>query len=103
MKRIVKLGGKVIPTALWMQLMTALSGLLLAIAYSRAAQRDEKNGYAFTAALEWRKAAELMSPIPALADRCWTQWERVMHLPRRLAQPIPAPAQMPAGASSLVC
>lgn len=56
--------------------------------YCLAAQRHEKNRSPFAAALEWRKAAELVGSIGPIADRCWTEWERIMHLPRRLAGPI---------------
>lgn len=65
-----------------------LGGPILALRYRRAAQRDEGNGLTFTAAMEWRKAAELSSCITLLANRYWREWERVMHMPRRLAQPI---------------
>lgn len=64
------------------------AGLTHAMKYCRAAQNEEKNGFAFTASVEWQKAAELLSPVPFLADRCWQQWERIMRLPRRLAAPI---------------
>jgi hypothetical protein len=60
----------------------------VAMRYCLAAQRDEKNGLPFTAALEWRKAAELVGTIGPMADRCWIEWERIMHLPRHLADPI---------------
>jgi hypothetical protein len=60
----------------------------VAMRYCLAAQRDEKNGFPLTAALEWRKAAALLGPIGSIADRCWVEWERIMHLPRRLAGPI---------------
>ena len=60
----------------------------VAMRYCLAAQRDEKNGLPFTAALEWRKAAELVGTIGPKADRCWIEWERIMHLPRHLAGPI---------------
>jgi hypothetical protein len=56
--------------------------------YCLAAQRHEKNGSSFAAALEWRKAAELVGSIGPMANRCWIEWERIMHLPRRLAGPI---------------
>jgi hypothetical protein len=75
----------------WRYVMALVSGPMIGIAYCHAAQRDERNGYANTAALEWRRAAELMTLIPPAADRCWLQWERIMHLPRRLAGPIGAP------------
>jgi hypothetical protein len=71
--------------------VAAISSPVLAIAYCHAAQRDEKNGFPFTAAMEWRKAAELLNSIPAAADRCWRHWERLMQLPRRLADPIGGP------------
>jgi hypothetical protein len=62
--------------------------LKLAVGYWRAAERDEKNGFPFTAAMEWHEAAELFSPIPKVSDRCWQEWERIVHLPRRFARPI---------------
>jgi hypothetical protein len=58
------------------------------VGYCRAAERDEKNGYPFTAAMKWRKAAEMFSPITEVSDQCWQQWERITHLPRRFASPI---------------
>jgi hypothetical protein len=60
--------------------------LKLALGYWRAAERDQKNDFPFTAAMEWHKAAELFSPIPKLSDRCWQEWERIVHLPRHLAR-----------------
>jgi hypothetical protein len=60
------------------------AGLKLGVGYWRAAERDENNGFRFAAAMEWRKAAELFSPIPQVSDRCWQEWERIMQLPRRL-------------------
>ncbi len=74
----------------WRYVIALISGPMIGIAYCHAAQRDERDGYSNTAALEWRRAAELMAPIPPAADRCWLQWERIMHLPRRLAGPIGA-------------
>ena len=65
-----------------------LAGPILALRYRRAAQRDENNGFSFTAAMEWRRAAELSSWITPLANRYWQEWERIMQLPRRLAVPI---------------
>ena len=63
-------------------------GLKVGVAYRHAATRDEKNGFPFTAAVKWQKAAELLSPIPQVSDRCWQEWERIMHVPRRFAVPI---------------
>jgi len=60
----------------------------LAVRYCLAAQRDEVSGFPFTAAVEWRKAAELFGSITPMADRCWLEWERIMRLPRHLAGPI---------------
>ena len=71
-----------------MRHISKLAGPILALRYSRAAQRDENNGFTFTAAMEWREAAEWSSCITLLANRYWREWERVMHLPRRLAEPI---------------
>jgi hypothetical protein len=53
-----------------------------------AAQRDEKNGFRFTAAMEWHKAALLFVPTSTLAELCWRKWERIVHLPRHMAEPI---------------
>ncbi len=59
-----------------------------AIHKARAAQRDERNHFPYTSAMEWRNAAELLPPNTFAAEYCWRQWERIMHLPRRLAGPI---------------
>ena len=77
--------------------MTAM--MAAAARYCWLARRDERHGFAYTAALEWRKAAEL-APFSAMADQCWREWERIMHLPRRLAGPIAEaePLTMAAGA-----
>jgi hypothetical protein len=64
-----------------------------AASYYHAAINDELNGFALTAAVEWQKAAELVAPFPFIANICWQQWERITQLPRRLATPIPPPAQ----------
>ncbi|MBV9087296.1 MAG: hypothetical protein JOY79_07420 [Acidobacteriaceae bacterium] len=60
----------------------------VAMRYCVAAQRDEKNRFPLTAALEWRKAAEVVGPIGPMSDQCWIEWERIMRLPRHLAGPI---------------
>jgi hypothetical protein len=59
-----------------------------ALYYRCAAQRDERNGFPHTAAMKWRYAAELYSPNTEASEYCWEQWERIMHLPRRLAGPV---------------
>lgn len=56
--------------------------------YVRSAQRDERQGFQFTAAVEWREAAELLSGNVTAADHAWLQWERIMRMPRRLASPL---------------
>jgi len=56
-----------------------------AVHYSCAARRDERNTFFYTAAMEWRHAAELFAPNTLAAEYCWRQWERIMRLPRRLA------------------
>ena len=55
---------------------------------SGAAQREERNGFPYTAAMKWRKAAELFAPSTRAAEYCWREWERIMGLPRQLAVPI---------------
>lgn len=59
-----------------------------AFQYGCAAERDERRGLPYTAAMQWRKAAELFPPDTRAAEYFWRQWERVMQLPRRLAGPI---------------
>jgi hypothetical protein len=68
--------------------MRAAIVLAKALHYGRAAQRDERNGFPYTAAMEWRHAAELFESGSLAADYCWGQWERIMHLPRQLAVPV---------------
>lgn len=52
---------------------------------TRDAQREERNGFPYTAAMMWRSAAELFAPDTRAAECCWCEWERIMQLPRRLA------------------
>jgi hypothetical protein len=78
--------------------LLALAGTAsLALRYCLAAQRDEKNGFPFTAAMEWHKAAELS--VPPFAELCWRQWERIVKLPRYMAEPIGDPLQRDARTS----
>jgi hypothetical protein len=65
-----------------------LAGPIIAVRFRWAARRDERKGFPLTAAMEWRKAAELCKPIALLADHCWREWERLMGLPRHLAAAI---------------
>jgi hypothetical protein len=55
---------------------------------TRAAKREERNGFKYTAAMEWRKAAELFATNTRAVEYCWREWERIMGLPRQLAGPI---------------
>jgi hypothetical protein len=80
-----------LPSWLWLA-----AAPTVALAFCVAAQQDEKHGLPFTAAMEWRRAATLFAPIHAIAERCWREWERIMHLPRSLAGPIPAENCAPA-------
>jgi hypothetical protein len=68
-----------------------IAGPVRAFHYGRAAERDERNGFPYTAAMEWRNAAELFGPNTRAAEYCWRQWERIMHLSRQLAGPISVP------------
>jgi hypothetical protein len=54
---------------------------------SRAAKREERNGFKYTAAMKWRSAADLFAPDTRAVEYCWCEWERIMQLPRRLAGP----------------
>ena len=72
------------------QLVAVAFSSAIAVRYCLAAERDEQNGFPLTAAMEWRKAAELLAPITPICERCWREWERIMRLPRGLAGPIGA-------------
>jgi hypothetical protein len=74
--------------AAWTRLLAAINMPIEAFACCRAAQCDEKNGFEFTAAMEWRKAAQHLAGISTASEFCWKRWERIMHLPRRLANPL---------------
>jgi hypothetical protein len=67
--------------------LSHIAGPCRAFPYACAAERDERHGLPYTAAMEWRKAAELTTNTRA-AEYSWRQWERIMQLPRRLAGPI---------------
>lgn len=86
------------------RLLLKIAGPIMAVRFGWAAQRDEQNGFPLTAAMEWRKAAELSEPIGLLTDHCWREWERLMRLPRHLAAAIGfaqlAPAQAHAQTTS---
>ena len=57
---------------------------------SHEAQREERNGFKYTAAMKWRSAAELFAQDARAAEYCWCKWERIMQLPRQLAGPAGA-------------
>jgi hypothetical protein len=76
---IAKIGGS------WVRAAVVLAK---AFHYGRAAQLDERNGFPYTASMQWRHAAELFESDNLAADYCWRQWERIMHLPRQLAVPV---------------
>jgi hypothetical protein len=67
---------------------TRLAERAKALKYLCAAARDERDGLQLTAAMEWRHAAELLGADSSVADYCWRQWERIMHLSRDFAAPI---------------
>ncbi len=90
MKRSLHFGWRARQPGRVRRLVAITSGLAVGFAYCRAAHRDEERGYPFTAALEWRRAAELFTSFTPLCSHCWQEWERIMHLPRRLAAPVPA-------------
>jgi hypothetical protein len=52
-----------------------------------SATREEKQGHPLTAAMQWRRAAGLFID-EFLSECCWREWERIMKLPRALAQPF---------------
>jgi hypothetical protein len=80
-----------------------IAALRKAVHYVYAAHRDEQNDFPYTAALEWRKAAELFGSDAPVAEYCWRQWERIVQLPRRLAGPISDSSPFaPAGGGTFV-
>ncbi len=56
--------------------------------YCRAAEEDERNGFPFTAAMEWQRAAVCFGSRSPVSDRCWREWERIMQIPRALASAV---------------
>jgi hypothetical protein len=81
-------GGEGCPAWKFRTLLAAAGTATRALRYCVAAQRDEQNGFLFTAAMEWQKAAGLFVPIAPFVDLCWRQWERIVRLPRHMAEPI---------------
>jgi hypothetical protein len=62
--------------------------LAKALQYACAAQRDERNHFPYTAAMEWRLAAEFFGSNTFAAEYCWRHWEALMHLPHGLSKAI---------------
>jgi len=79
---------KLAVVAIAAQWIASVSESAKAIRYVCAAHRDECNGFRYTAANEWRRAADLFALNTPAVEYCWRQWERIMNLPRRLAVPI---------------
>ena len=77
------------------RLMVATFSFGMAVRWCLVAERDEENGFPLTAAMEWRKAAELFGSGTPIADHCWREWERIMRLPRHLAGPTAPPSLYP--------
>ena len=74
--------------ALSARCLAHIAALRKAVHYVCAAHRDEQSDFPYTAAWEWRIAAELFGSDAPAADYCWRQWERIVQLPRWLAKPI---------------
>jgi len=62
--------------------------LTKALHYACAAQKDERNNFPYTAAMEWRLAAEFFGANTFAAEYCWRHWEAIMHLPHGLGEAI---------------
>jgi len=88
MKRHAAKNRQLITSVVAVELLASLSRFAAATQYRRNARHTETEGYQYTAAMQWRKAATLFDSDDGLADRCWREWERIMRLPRRLAAPI---------------
>jgi hypothetical protein len=89
MKSVDKFGsGDGYPSWKLQRLFAPAVTTILVLRFCVAARHDEKNGFLFTAAMEWHKAADLSASVAPIADRCWRNWERIVRLPRHLAQPI---------------
>jgi len=79
---------QLITSAAAVELVIRLSRFAAATEYHRIARRTEADGYPYTAAMQWRKAAALFGSEDWLTEPCWQEWERIMHLPRKLSAPI---------------
>lgn len=79
---------RLVIAAVGAQWLSNVAVVAKAVHYIRAAQNDEGNSFRHTAAMEWQLAAGLLASNTLAAEYCWWRWERIMHLPRRLAGPI---------------
>jgi hypothetical protein len=68
--------------------ISVITAVAKAVHYVRAAQKDEHNGFRYAAAMEWQLAAGLFPSNTFAAEYCWSQWERILSLPRQLAGSI---------------
>lgn len=62
--------------------------MMRALLYASAARKHEQTQFPYTAAMEWRLAAELFGSNTLVGSYFWHRWERIMHVPRLLAGPI---------------
>lgn len=79
---------RLVIAAVGAQWFSMIAGVAKAAHHVRAAQKDERNGFRYTAAMEWQLAAGLFASNTLAAEYCWWQWERIVRLPRRLAGPV---------------
>jgi hypothetical protein len=90
---------RLVNAAVSAQWFSKIAAVAKAVHYAHAAQIDERNNFHFAAAMEWQLAAGLFASNTLAAEYCWRQWERIVHLPRRLAGPVGGPqraAMLPA-------
>lgn len=79
---------ELITSAVAIQVLATLSRFNMAAEYHRRARCSEAEGYPYTSAMQWRKAAELFATEDWIAEKCWQKWERIMCLPRKFSQAI---------------
>lgn len=91
---------KLAVAAIAAQWVASVNEIARAVSYIRAAHRDERDGFRYTAAIEWRHAAELFTWNTYAVEYCWREWERIMNLPRHFAVPIADPPPLAANAAA---
>jgi len=79
---------ELLTSAVVLELLIAVERFNTAAEYRRRARCSEANGYPYTAAVQWRIAANLFRSEDWLAEKCWQAWERIMDIPRKFSQPI---------------